>query len=130
MDKSMILKTFNNHFEEFLNDILRVFPDDTDLITCKTALMSMRKMNPKILLSAFSQTMFSYKNEIQSNDLKFFIEKDYKKDITFKEKDFGNQVLQKIDMIRAPIRNMCDKDKMNVSKYLNNLLKLAELYNS
>jgi hypothetical protein len=130
MDKSRILKTFNNHFEEFIDDILRVFPDDEDLLACRSALLSMRKMNPKILLSGFQQTMFPYKVEIINNDLAFFIEKDYKKEITFSKKDFGNQVLQKIDMIRSPIKNMCDTDKCNVSKYLNNLLKLAELYNS
>lgn len=130
MDKSRVLKTFNNHFEEFIDDILIVFPDDEDLIACKSALLSMRKMNPKIILLAFQQTMFPYKTEILKYNITFFIEKDYKKDITFSEKDFGNQVLQKIDMLRSPIRNMCEEDKKKVSKYLNNLLKLAELYNS
>ena len=129
MDKSRVLKTFNNHFEEFINDILIVFSDDEDLIACKDALLSMRKMNPKIILLAFHQTMFPYKKEILDNNLTFFIEKDYKKDVTFREKDFGNQVLQKIDMLRGPIQKMSDKDKQNVCKYINNLLKLAELYN-
>ena len=130
MDKSRLLKTFNNHFEEFIDDILIVFPDDEDLIACKSALLSMRKINPKILLLAFHQTIFPYKKEIINNNITFFIEKDYKKDISFSEKDFGNQVLQKIDMLRAPIRNMCNENKKKVSKYLNNLLKLSELYNS
>ena len=50
MDKSRVLKTFNNHFEEFIDDILIVFPDDEDLIAGKSALLSMRKMNPKMQL--------------------------------------------------------------------------------
>ena len=28
MDKPRILKTFNDHFNEFLDDILRVFPEE------------------------------------------------------------------------------------------------------
>ena len=41
----------------------------------------------------------------------------------------SRRILAKIDIIREPVRNMNDADKNNVLKYLNNLLKLCDLYN-
>jgi len=130
MDKSHILRTFNNHFEEFLEDVLRVFPDNKDIITCKQALLTMRKMNPKILLMAYTNTVANpYREKIVQNDLTFFINKNYQEDIYF-EADTTKHVLEKIDLLRKPIGEMCVEDKKIVAKYLNNLLKLSDLYNS
>ena len=74
MNKSRILKTFNNHFEEFLDDILNVFPDNKDIITCKQALMTMRKLNPKVLMTAFKQTVSDpYREHILNDNLSFIL---------------------------------------------------------
>ena len=130
MDKSRILKTFNNHFEEFLEDILRVFPDNKDIITCKQALMAMRKMNPIILISAYKQTVSDpYREQIVNNNIDFFIHKNYNDDIFFTA-DTSKTVLEKIDLLRKPVGDMCEEDKRCVAKYLNNLLKLCDLYNN
>ena len=127
MNKSHVLKTFNNHFGEFIDDVLRVFPDNTDIITCREALHNIRKMNPKIIINVFSSSVVGpYRSEIENNDITFFIEKNYNKDIYL---DNSSTVLQKIDLIRDSVREMTDNDKQNVIKYLNNLLKLCDLYN-
>ena len=55
MDKQTILKAFNNHFMEFVEDILRVFPDDTDIIAAKNGLISIKKANPKLVPLIWSQ---------------------------------------------------------------------------
>ena len=46
MDKTTILKAFNNQFEEFLEDVEVLFPDNTDIKTSKTGLLMLRKANP------------------------------------------------------------------------------------
>tara|TARA_Y100000817_G_scaffold308764_1_gene296972 strand:- start:603 stop:986 length:384 start_codon:yes stop_codon:yes gene_type:complete len=127
MNKSNILKTFNNHFEDFMTDILRVFPDDSDLITCQEAILTLRKNNPKIIINVFKTNVIGpYRNEIKNNDINFFINKNYTGEIDDK---FSKQILQKIDLLREPVRKMDDEDKSKVIKYLNNLLKLCDLYN-
>ena len=126
MNKSNILKTFNNHFEDFMTDILRVFPDDSDLITCQEAILTLRKNNPKIIINVFKTNVIGpYRNEIKNNDINFFINKNYTGEIDDK---FSKQILQKIDLLREPVRKMDDEDKSKVIKYLNNLLKLCDLY--
>ena len=48
---SQILKTFLKQFNEFLEDILRIFPDDEDLITAKVYFDGIRKINPKLIIN-------------------------------------------------------------------------------
>ena len=50
MDKSTILKAFNEHFVEFVDDISRVFPNNKDVNTTKNALLAIRKANPRMIM--------------------------------------------------------------------------------
>ena len=36
MDKSSVLKAFNNHLFEFIDDIITAFPDNNDIKTAKS----------------------------------------------------------------------------------------------
>lgn len=127
LSPSYVLKTFNNHFDEFVGDILRVFPGDKDLIAGREALLNIRKANPKIIMRIFKETVVGpYHQQIKDYDISFFVEKNYTDEITDEN---SRRILAKIDIIREPVRNMNDADKNNVLKYLNNLLKLCDLYN-
>lgn len=48
MDKTTILKAFNNQFEEFLEDVEVLFPENTDIKTTKTGLNMLRKAEEPI----------------------------------------------------------------------------------
>ena len=50
MDASTILKTFNDHFIDFLEDVHKVFPDNSTILTAKNILTATRKANPKLLI--------------------------------------------------------------------------------
>ena len=124
---SQILSAFNDHFTEFVDDIKRVFPDDVDIATAANALAKLRKANPKIIIMAFKQFVSSpYKKEIESGEIEFFINKDYTQDIGG---DSASLILSKIDLLRKPVSEMNDSEQKKVIKYLQNLTKLADLYN-
>ena len=124
---SQILTAFNNHFIEFVEDVKRVFPDDIEIATAANALSKLRKANPKIILMAFKQFVSSpYKKEIESGEIEFFINKDYSQDIGG---DSASIILEKIDLLRKPISEMKEKEQEKVIKYLQNLTKLADMYN-
>ena len=127
MDKNNILKTFNDHFEEFMDDVLHVFPEDGELIACREALRQIRKINPKLIMVVFKEHILEpYSGEIVDNNISFFINKNYQKDIIVSN---SKEILDKIDKIRDSVRSMTDRDKEKVAKYLNNFLKLCNLYN-
>ena len=128
---SQVLKGFNDHFMEFVEDIERVFPDDNDISTVKNSFMELRKANPKIIIKVFKkQFMDLYSSEIENGDIDFFINKDYKKDIGNMLGNMADSeyILKKIDLLREPVKNMQKSDQENVIKYIQNLSKLCEVY--
>ena len=126
MSKSDYLNAFNNHFEEFLEDIVRVFPDDQQILAAVKGLKKLRKSNPKLIMTIFnSHIKIPYEREIEKGDLKYFLEKDYVNDINW---DLS-KILSKIDDIKEPINNMAKEDQDKVVKYLQNLCKLIDLIN-
>tara|TARA_B100001250_G_scaffold20575_2_gene17471 strand:- start:1198 stop:1584 length:387 start_codon:yes stop_codon:yes gene_type:complete len=128
MDRSQILKAFNDHFMEFVQDIRHAFPADDDLATVEEALMSFRKANPRLILTVFKESVVGrYRGEVDKGDINFFISKDYQSDV--KDSAKSAVILEKIDALREPIRQMPQDEQVKVIKYLQNLCKLCDLYN-
>jgi hypothetical protein len=127
MDKPTLLKAFNNHFMEFIEDILRVFPDDTDIIAAKNGLISIKKANPKLVPMIWSQHIGGpYGEHIAQGDIGFFIDKDYTADID--SLSYSQSIISKIDVLREPVRSMGEENQQKVMRYIQNLTKLADMY--
>jgi len=127
MDKSVILKAFNDHFVEFVEDIARVFPNNRDISVTKNALLAIRKANPKLIITCWNEyVVIPYSQKIEDGDLSFFIEKDYTGDL--KDMDGNDAIMQKIDKLRGQVREMSNDDQRKSMEYVQNLTKLAKLY--
>jgi hypothetical protein len=126
-DKSTILKTFNNYFFEFIQDIITVFPENADLKASKTALELLKKGNPTCIIKIWNTYVYEkYKDVIYNGDISFFLDKDYNTDLT----DLSNsgEIMKAIDKMREPLRNMGEDSKDHALKYLQNLCKLSSIY--
>ena len=127
MSKSNLLQGFNNHFEEFLDSIYEVFPEDADILASRNALKQIRKANPKLIVKVWkSYVVDKYNREIEKGLISFFIEKDYVSDVS--DMESSNNILNGINRLREPIRNMGEKNQAIAMKYIQNLSKLAKLY--
>lgn len=119
-----VLSAFNDHFTEFVNDIQLVFPDDVDILTAKNALLSIRKVNPKLLPKIWIQyVVIPYRAEIEQGNIEFFLVKDYSNDVAGNSK--ADQILESINRLRDPIRLMSEDNQAKTMKYIQNLSKLA-----
>ena len=128
MDKTTILKAFNSQFEEFLEDIEGIFPTNRDIKTTKTALLMMRKANPKMLVSVwYRYVCYKYEIEIEKENLEYFLTKDYNEDLKM-DQGAANKVLEGIDKIRVPMRELDTENKAKCIQYLKNLNKLSKIY--
>ena len=123
---SNILTAFNDHFSDFLNDIQSVFPNDADILAAKNSLVMIRKANPKMIVKIWKSFIADkYRSEIESNDITFFLSKDYSSDVsTAKNSD---KIMESIDRLREPIKNMDPDNQAKVMKYIQNLTKLADM---
>jgi hypothetical protein len=123
---SNILSAFNDHFVEFVTDIQKVFPEDVDVLSAKNSLLAIRKANPKMIVKIWNTFIVGkYKAEIEAGNLDFFMNKDYSSDISVSQN--SDKIMESIDRLRQPIRNMSSENQSKVMKYIQNLTKLSEL---
>jgi hypothetical protein len=124
---STILTAFNDHFMEFVNDIISVFPNDADILTAKNSFTLIRKANPKMIIKIWHKYVVEkYEEIIESGDISFFISKDYKDDLT--NADNSEKITEAIDRLRNPVKLMTPEEQQKVMKYIQNLKKLSTIY--
>ena len=124
-----VLKAFNSHLLEFLDDIIQVFPKDIDLKATRLFLYGMTKAKPRGIIKIWKLYFIgSYKKQIEAGNFSFFIEKDYTEDVGEGFEGNKNELLASINQMRIKIRDMEDINKQKSMKYIQNLTKLCNLY--
>ncbi len=127
MDKKTLLKAFNDHFDEFVQDIVTIFPDNLDIRSAKSSIQILRKANPKLLIGIWNNYISSkYADQIEAGDISFFIDNDYADDVSAMER--STQIMEAVDKLRQPIREMGDDNREKTMKYIQNLKKICDLY--
>ena len=123
-----ILKCFNEHLLEFLDDLIVCFPNDITLKTSKTYLEGIKKINPKAILIHWKYYVTEqYKNEIYNGNIDYFLNKNYEEDVT-NTGEYSSSILNIIEKLRIPLLQLTNKNKEKAKKYILNLVKLSELY--
>jgi hypothetical protein len=128
-ESATLLTAFNDHFMEFVGDIINVFPDDADLASAKNSFILIRKANPKMIIKIWQKFVVEkYSDIIDMDDISFFINKDYSADLSNAEN--SDKIMEAINRLRKPVQMMTHEDQKKVMKYIQNLKKLSVLYNS
>jgi hypothetical protein len=126
--KSNILTAFNDHFIEFIDDIISIFPDDLDILSSKNSMLLVRKSNPRLIVYIWtSYVVDKYKDKIDAGNVDFFINKDYSDDLAYSSNTL--KIVEVIDRIRKPVKMMNAEDQAKTVKYVQNLTKLSTMYN-
>jgi hypothetical protein len=122
-DKKFVVKTFNNHLNEFMNDIISVYPTEVELLTSRTFMNGITKVKPKLIISYWYQYIYLvYKEKIDKGDFEFFLKKDYNTDVE------NNDILTGIEKMRVKIADLSEESKIKSVEYAKNLSKLSALY--
>jgi len=125
--KQTLQKAFNDHFTEFIQDIVDVFPDNVDVATAKKSMFLLRKANPRLIIGIWNKYVsLKYATQIDNGEIEFFTEKDYGEDTT--NMDNSAEVVNAINRIREPVRMMSHENQMKTMKYIQNLKKLCVMY--
>jgi predicted component of viral defense system (DUF524 family) len=126
-DRSTLLKGFNNHFFDFLNDVASIISDNEEILTSKTFFETVKKANPTLIIKCWYAYVYTpYKDIIDSGNIEYFLEKDYVNDIAVLAN--STEILKTINKIRAPIKDMSEVNQQHSMKYIQNLSKLSMMY--
>jgi hypothetical protein len=126
-DKGILLSAFNTQFYDFLDDIESVFMNDNGIKRAKNALVLIKKVNPALVIKLwYKYIVVNYESEIDSNNIDFFIEKDYKNDLRYLNS--SDDIAKHIDSLREPVRNMGESNQQKSFMYIKNLCILSRLY--
>ena len=127
-NNSLVIQAFFKHFDEFLEDVLRVYPDNKKYLKLKMYFDGLKKANPRILIMAW-KTMITdlYREQIEKGDIDFFMEKDYSTDVDWVNRKHKPE--DSIEELRASVRQMSRENTDKAMKYVQNLTKIGDLYN-
>jgi hypothetical protein len=126
--KSSYLSAFNNHFSEFVDDILLIFPDNRDVINAKSSLVLLRKANPLIVVKFWrNYIVANYREQIDAGDCDFFLKKDYRLDVE-NHSTGADTIVDAIERFRTPLASLPADELQKCVKYIQNLSKLSLLY--
>jgi len=122
MNKDLLLKTFNQHLKDFMDDVLLVFPKEIDIRTSRTFLLGVIKVKKKLpIYNWYHYIYLPYKEEIDKKNYEFYLNKDYTMDV-------DNQIVNGIEKIKRKIKLLSEDSKNKSLEYVSNLSKLSELY--
>lgn len=121
-----IYSIFNKHLGEFIDDILILFPNNPDIMMAKKGIEFIKNGNPKLILQYWvTHISAKYAQQIEDQDISFFINNDYTSDV--KTASDSNSIIQAIDKLRQPIRDMNVSDQQKCMQYISNLTKLSNM---
>jgi hypothetical protein len=126
-DKTTILKGFNSHFFDFLDDIASIIDNNNEILASKIFFETIKKANPTIIIKCWNTYVYKrYKEIIDSSNVAYFLEKDYKDDISTLAN--SEDIMKSINKIRESIKTMSEVNQQHSMKYIQNLSKLSLLY--
>jgi hypothetical protein len=126
-EKTRIMHGFNETFFDFMDDAIRIIPNNQKIIGAKNSFNLIKMASPSAIIKVWYQYIYQkYADQIDAGDLSFFFEKDYSEDLNVLSN--SNDILTIIDSIRNPLRTTSDVNKEHTKKYIQILSKLSVLY--
>lgn len=119
------LTAFNNQIDNFLSDLIYVFPKEKEFSMLKNGISLVKKTNPRIILNQFNEIIIPYKEQLLLRNDSFFIVKDFQEDFASVSSDYISKVTNKLKALWET--GLTDDDKKKIWDYFQSLISLAEL---
>ena len=124
MSKKILIDAFFNQYEDFLNQLKEVYPDDPDWKLYLSGLAIFRRTNPMIVAQKTWKWVSKFEETIKNRDEKFFLTMDYS---VYTE---GEEPLeQTIEKLRNMWSVLDAHNRKVVWDFVNNITTLAKLCN-
>ncbi len=130
IDRPTLIRSFNDYFCEFLDDISRVLPGNKQISAANRSFKTLIEMNKTILVKCWYKFVYlKYSQVIEDGNIEFFFEKDYSDDLTKLQN--AQNIMEIIDSVRQPAKEVCEnpKNKEYMVSYIQGLCRLSIAFN-
>ena len=126
---AQILKTFGKQMEEFMEDMLVIFPNDNVILRGKMYFEMMKKANPRFIIRVWKNRIAAkYGQHIANGNFDIFVTMDLSEDISDNPVDNKEEVVSHLQNMLNTIIKMDEHNKNKAFKYIQNITKLSEMY--
>jgi hypothetical protein len=126
---AQILKTFGKQIEEFMEDMLVIFPNDNVILRGKMYFEMMKKANPRFIIRVWKNRIAAkYGQHIADGNFDIFVTMDLSEDIIDNPADNKEEVVTHLQNMLNSIIKMDEHNKNKAFKYIQNITKLSEMY--
>jgi len=120
MSRKIFLDAFYGQFSDFLDQLIQLFPNDTDFYTYKTGLHLLQKTNPKLVPEQVVLHVTPFEKTLRARDDRFFM------DYRFEEYSDDDALGMIIGKMKDLWTSLSDHNKKCVWDYTNLLLDLGK----
>ena len=117
-----LLGAFNNQLLNLMNELHKLYPNDHDIATKKTALEFIKKTNPRLLANGFKKYVYPYKQKIISKDEDFFLKNSYDKEVDTTRADYVKTIMN----LKNYWSEISDKNRDVIWLYFQVMIKIIE----
>ena len=119
-----IIKLFNTHIIDFIDDISIILKDPTELLFLKKKIKQLILINSSKFIKLWHDTSLKYYIDIEQKNYNYFLNKSYIQVIRDKE------YLDIIERYLIEVRDDSERNKEKIMDYIYNLTELSKIYYS
>lgn len=116
------IDVFNQKFEEFIKDMILIYPEDKDFKLMKNSFNILKLADEKKPFEMFAKFGSKFEEPVKSRDEDFFLSNTYS-DIRAEESNLTDDL---IDKLKGYWKNLSDDNKEAIWKYLEIFFKLKK----
>ena len=118
-----LVKLFNNHIIEFIDDICGIVDNTDDLLNIKKKIKTLIRVSSAKPIKLWNENCSKYDKEIEKKNYEYFLNKSYIKDI--RNNDF---LLGLFEKYKTQFSNETVENKEKIMQYIYNLNKISKIY--
>lgn len=120
MSKKIFTDAFFSQFHDFLEQLSKVFPDDSDYPAYTVGLTLLQHANPGMVISAFKTHVFPFEEMIMSKNSDFFMKHEFS---DYTSDDTLGQIIGKL---KNQWEELSENNKTCIWNYIILILNLAK----
>jgi hypothetical protein len=116
MSKKIYVDAFYAQYEDLLQQMMSVFPEDPDWVRYRTGLAVLRRTNPLVLVTKTWECVSPYEVTIQARDEAFFLTQEVTE----------GSIVQTVNKLRGLWQQLTPHNRNVVWDYITNITYLAK----